>query len=444
MIKNMQDYQHVFIRDWDVKKSNILFRTSPKSMSKKKGIDGIKIIKKISYSESNFIIHLLSLEEPVPRFYSSWLVENLTDREREEYLKRLQERNIQVLVTVGVTTKHYDSALGQYNLARYINHTVQHDPLFFLYQQFISTSQQVHAFGAYSVKRLLSKKKVLIDKLYMCLNGAPRPHRLLMLQALYENNLWNQGYISWLGNSKCYKSYHSDENLHRHYNNFGDWLKQSFHLPSSIKLAKFGYDIDMPNTYQNTRPPEIKKCLFHIVTETESEYFFLTEKTMMPLMFGKPFLVVGCKGFHTEYLKEYGFALHPEIDYSFDREDREEDRIAGIISQLKRFVDKDYGALYNQMYPVLSYNSRLVSEIYANTFHQSVTKQTGDLLKLYEPTDGPYSLKEMHSGVNKGTLYQLIYEKKLMQETLEKFRIDYTAHLPIRLRGKKIKKGFTL
>ena len=64
-----------------------------------------------------------------------------------------------------------------------------------------------------------------------------------------------------------------------------------------------------------------QKPFFQLVSETTTNHFFLTEKTVKPLLLKQPFLVFGNVGFHKK-LKDYGFKLYDEVfnyDFGFHR-----------------------------------------------------------------------------------------------------------------------------
>lgn len=100
----------------------------------------------------------------------------------------------------------------------------------------------------------------------------------------------------------------------------------------------------LPNNYDPNTPPqdtEIPKeyieGFIDIVMETNLGTYFITEKTVRPLLYGKPFIVIGAKGFN-KWLEDYwGFKLyHDLIDYSFDEEPIPRVRIEKAVLALKQ------------------------------------------------------------------------------------------------------------
>ena len=90
-------------------------------------------------------------------------------------------------------------------------------------------------------------------------------------------------------------------------------------------------------------PKSFFKGFFDIVTESRQEpnELMITEKTLKSIINYKPFLVLSCKGYHKEYLsKRFGYQLYDEMfDYSFDSCDSVDDRIEGIVENVKRLRD---------------------------------------------------------------------------------------------------------
>lgn len=78
-----------------------------------------------------------------------------------------------------------------------------------------------------------------------------------------------------------------------------------------------------------------------IVHETDIHSFFITEKTIRPILFKRPFIVMGCKDYMVG-LKQLGFKT---FDYWFDeRYDQAEGRprLDSILRRIQRIGDMDY------------------------------------------------------------------------------------------------------
>lgn len=421
---SLKDYNHVFLKQWDT------------GVPHRKVYDGIKVINDISHTETNTIIHLLALEEASPDFYTAWL-SNLERSDYLSYMERLKERNIFITAYVGSGKVGYRNRFLDRDLSQYDNHTIEYDPLFWIKNQFSQYAEILDPNNGpnddqdYFLEHVLKNKKTKIDRLFMCLNGAPRWHRQEILEAIFKNNLWDKGYITYFGTRPQY-SYYEIYN-----NNYSSWFKTTHVLSSTKNIPR--KDRLEPSFYQCLFPSEVRKCLLHVITETDADLFFLTEKTAIPLMLGKPILVLGSQHFHRT-LKSLGFVLHPEIDYSFDNKPDLGDRIQGIIVNLKRFEDQDYEKLYEKMYPVCSYNSRHLAKLIQHN-PTPISEKVYNRLRLFDLDDNPYSLKNLKSkyGDNSIPTYYSSYRdayKWVLPEPAEKLRsqIAYAEHFPIRLK----------
>lgn len=178
------------------------------------------------------------------------------------------------------------------------------------------------------------------DKLFITMNKRPRFHRALFIDLLYHHNLFDYGNITWREKTISY--------------NFRYWPQQEMLLDQPNKHFLFN---------QEQVPKQYVTSFIQVVPETFEDRFFLTEKTCIPLIFGKPFLVVGSQNFH-KILTEFGFKLYDEIfDYSFDSIDDIEQRYIGLIQNLINLKDQNYIELYNKIKDKLMYNKNLAIQI---------------------------------------------------------------------------------
>jgi hypothetical protein len=158
----------------------------------------------------------------------------------------------------------------------------------------------------------------IFNKTFISLNHKPRHHRCLLMDIIIKEKLENLGYISF-------------RNLPDDYN-WNWWKDPSILLLSDQRSA--GTD-----NIQWSMPIEGKSSFISLVSETTVGSNFVTEKTVVPILYGNLFLTLAGKGFH-QYLESLGFELYYELfDYSFDIEENVEDRIHGIIENIKKFND---------------------------------------------------------------------------------------------------------
>lgn len=137
---------------------------------------------------------------------------------------------------------------------------------------------------------------------YICLNNIVKAHRCIIMDLLCKYDLLDKGAVSWRGVDRGVEPYNYD------------WKYWS---PKKIFLDQ---DSAEGNFLQETLPLELHNSFINLVTESDDTITFLSEKTTVPLLFNKIFLVFSSQYFHRD-LKRLGFKLYDELfDYSFDEE----------------------------------------------------------------------------------------------------------------------------
>ena len=192
------------------------------------------------------------------------------------------------------------------------------------------------------------------DHLFVSLNNVPKTHRSLMMDMLAKHDLIDKGAIAWRdqprdpigedgppGNSILYP--------------FKYWKN-----PRQMFLDQ--EDADQKNILFNQEAlvKEFDSSFMQLVPETEDFSVFITEKTIVPLLFNKPFLVAGGAGHHAA-LKTLGFELYDEIfDYSFDDIEDAQERYEGIAKNVDSIKDKNLIELREIIRDKLVYNRKLL------------------------------------------------------------------------------------
>lgn len=181
----------------------------------------------------------------------------------------------------------------------------------------------------------IKNSRVLLDEpiqhLFISLNNRPHVHRCMTMDILAKHDLIGHGKISW--------------------RDVVPWLDDDrTDVPDSVRAKIYDYkywqptrltlDIeDITNDYmrQEVLPTEYKNCFMQLVPESDSDKFFLTEKTAMALLHNMPFLAVGAQNFHAN-LVDMGFKLYDTMfDYSFDAASDLEERIEGVVNNINRY-----------------------------------------------------------------------------------------------------------
>ncbi len=197
-----------------------------------------------------------------------------------------------------------------------------------------------------------------IQYLYLSMNNLAKYHRCVMMDMLCKYDLIKHGAITWRDVSRYYDGMrplpeHISESLMSGYE-FKHWTPTKMYLDFEYDATSF--------VNQNAIPTQFRHSFMQLVAESESHLFFISEKTVVPLLMNKPFLVVGSKNFHKN-LQELGFLLYDEIfDYSFDSIDDDNERTEQLIlniNQLQHRTKEELQELTNQIRPKLLHNRKL-------------------------------------------------------------------------------------
>lgn len=200
------------------------------------------------------------------------------------------------------------------------------------------------------------------QKLFTFYNNNPKVERAILLDKLVKENLLHSGIVTFRypeqvtsQTARPFKwEYHDGSRLYD---------EEDFELNSKVEYLAD----NLPKSYFNG--------LIDIVAETsvEGHILFISEKTTRPLSVLKPFLVLSARNFHTKLLRDhYGLELYTEMfDYSFDDCDLLEDRMNGIVDNLKHLQKllSDQEArnnMYDKIHDKLIYNREVMLKMLDN------------------------------------------------------------------------------
>lgn len=190
-----------------------------------------------------------------------------------------------------------------------------------------------------------------IKKLFTMYNRRARIHRCKFIDQIWKHNLQNIGYVSWHCLFKDSKT--SFEYDFEYFDNkpivFDDISKGTLE-------NKMGYYINHSSFFDS---------VFHVVSESDFVNLELSEKTYKAVWMKRPFIVLGAKNIHA-YLDSLGIKKFPIFDYDFDHKDNIDDRINGIIENIKNLSIKDYQDLSNKCIEVCETNYNALLQICKN------------------------------------------------------------------------------
>ena len=164
------------------------------------------------------------------------------------------------------------------------------------------------------------------DYPYICLNNKNHIHRCMLVDELTGQGLLDKGIVTWnrfpARNPSLYQF--------KHYNDEVRLISDDF----ETKLDSF------------LIPDEYYKSFLHVIGEATTTVPFITEKTCLPILFKKPFIIMADQYFHKR-LVDLGFELYDEIiDYSFDSEPDMLKRAEAIALNVKRITEQNTTELY--------------------------------------------------------------------------------------------------
>jgi hypothetical protein len=214
------------------------------------------------------------------------------------------------------------------------------------------------------------------EKLYTCYNNNPKYERTFLVDHLAKNKLLNDGIVTY------------------RYPEIDTGYKWRHHDGSRL-MDEDDYTINFKPEYTAGRlPKSYLNGFIDIVCETDTQegYFIPTEKNAKPWGALKPYLVVSSMNYHKWLFEEYGIEPYTELfDYSFDNEKKIEDRIFGVIENLKNIKKlfskhpNEKERVYNILLPKLKQNRAKVLKTLQTL--KLKNKVIPDCLKFITETD---------------------------------------------------------
>ena len=190
---------------------------------------------------------------------------------------------------------------------------------------------------------------------FISTNNISKQHRCLVMDLLAKHNLIDTGAIVWRDVIRAF-----DEDRHL----YPDLLdSQRGNYPYKYWTPKRMFlDYDLTDFHQETVPLEFKHSFMQLVTESDDECVFFSEKTATPILLNKPFIVAG-GAYHHRELNNLGFVNYDEIfDYSFDNEPDMHRRYEMLVENVKRtssLSPTELKELHKKIYPKLVHNKQL-------------------------------------------------------------------------------------
>lgn len=160
---------------------------------------------------------------------------------------------------------------------------------------------------------------------YSCLMNAPHAHRAQLMRDILAHDPELSGQVTWCSHPAMWKDWISGNWQNKYRLRTGEHVTKDCgeDLISTLSLFANRLSADMwfpgigqERLNQQQLPLYWDKCFVDIVSESSSVVNFYTEKTVRPIVMGKPFIICGAPGANN-YLKNLGFELFEELfDYS--------------------------------------------------------------------------------------------------------------------------------
>ena len=204
--------------------------------------------------------------------------------------------------------------------------------------------------------------------------NSSRIHRPYTITQLIKKDLFNKGLIS------LHKSQEFDGQVSSKKYEFNNKFTEEEQSLFEKIQKEYPYVIDesdenkvssLHNFLSNAE--DYNNTLFSIVGETSacSQYMFITEKTMKPIMNFHPFFVVG-NPFTLKRLKELGFKTFSDVwDESYDNELDMKIRVGMIVEEVKKLCDMELSQLQEYLQKIKNiciYNREHLVKLYEDNF----------------------------------------------------------------------------
>lgn len=290
--------------------------------------------------------------------------EFMRDESFNELENVLQEKNAQFYLIVG---SHHNEVFSHFT-----THPIKNFHIIYWSTYLVSRS-----FNFLKEKYTTRRINKQFDHLFITYNNKTRFHRGVMMDELCKRDLLKDNLYSWVEDGSFQ---HGREIL-------GQYQLECFE-DKKVMLDNFDYLSGREFTSNLLN----MNCLINIVSESDVQAMFITEKTYRQLIIGQPFLSLCAKDTH-KTLKDYGFELYDEIfDYSFDNDPNYKNRIKGIIDNVENLKNENFTEVYKKIEDKVEHNVRQSKKIFLLS---SLTPNfILDLTKSFFPNKSNHSISD--------------------------------------------------
>ena len=213
------------------------------------------------------------------------------------------------------------------------------------------------------------------EHVFISMNHRPHFHRCSLLDHISKHNLFDVGAVSFTFGDNHYQKIGFEA--------ASNFYKFQYWKPEKLILDNLDFETRHPN---NSIPEHYKKSFMQVVSESSHMDPIISEKTVAPLVFNKPFLVSGPRNFHS-ILERFGFQLYDELfSYDFDTirdiNDRNDELLKNVV-QYRNHPKDILQILYEAVIPKLRHNRSVLIDLISNENHLP------DFIKELRDTNNP-------------------------------------------------------
>ena len=232
--------------------------------------------------------------------------------------------------------------------------------------------------AASALKKLRQFPVQQLTKLFYVKNRVAKDHRVLLL-----NNLARYGLLEPKNFSMLDPHDQIEEILSSVTREDGSDDTKRFYEFGATKR-------DDPRNLYTDPPQDYYSALIDVVTETSLVSTFRTEKCVWPLVYMKPFVILGAR-YINHNLQKYGFELYDElIDYTFDTIESPRERVNAMAQEMRRLneLKLDFNEQLMILKPKIERNLKNYLELcFKDPYLPSIIKDLGnnkDILRLQQ------------------------------------------------------------
>lgn len=182
-------------------------------------------------------------------------------------------------------------------------------------------------------------------KAFTSLNHRARKERCMFLDKLAEHDLIDNNFVTWHLSDSDYPF--------KYFDNKTRTLEETINLPNVPEALPFLYPSAPKYAFENSLWSVVSEFTFD---DDPNFLASVTEKTYLPILHKRPFLVLGCVNL-THKIKDLGFRLYDTyINYDYDSLENFKDRLDKFILEVEKVNNSDHRKIHNMLRDDIEFN----------------------------------------------------------------------------------------